>query len=157
MTDQFFTKSDISRFVLANLRFRLTGTEKSEEINRFQKAAQDLIGGHVDVSIVPMSVVKPHIDSEKLKVIAISSRNPWSEISKYVVLNKRYSSCQNFDGFLVSLPSSVNQEALSFWINLIQSYLSDPNVTQDFQKEYTETLPFGPKSAHEAVEQIRKM
>ena len=42
----FFTKSDISRFVLANLRFRLTGTEKSEEINRFQKAAQDFIGGH---------------------------------------------------------------------------------------------------------------
>jgi HAD superfamily hydrolase (TIGR01490 family) len=42
----FFTKSDISRFVLANLRFRLTGTEKQDEINRFQKAAQDFIGGH---------------------------------------------------------------------------------------------------------------
>ena len=42
----FFTKADISRFVLANLRFRLTGTEKQEEINRFQKAAQDFIGGH---------------------------------------------------------------------------------------------------------------
>lgn len=42
----FFTKSDISRFVLANLRFRLTGTEKQEEINRFQKSAQDFIGGH---------------------------------------------------------------------------------------------------------------
>ena len=42
----FFTKADISRFVLANLRFRLTGTEKQDEINRFQKAAQDFIGGH---------------------------------------------------------------------------------------------------------------
>ena len=42
----FFTKSDISRFVLANLRFRLTGTEKQDEINRFQKSAQDFIGGH---------------------------------------------------------------------------------------------------------------
>jgi len=134
---------------------------KSEPLMVAYKGAgpmvQDLIGGHVDVSIVPMSVVKPHIDSEKLKVIAISSRNPWSEINKYAVLNKRYSSWQNFDGFLVSLPASVNQDTLSFWINLIQSYLSDPNVTQDFQKEYTETLPFGPKSAHEAVEQIRKM
>lgn len=42
----FFSKADISRFVLANLRFRLTGTEKQDEINRFQKSAQDFIGGH---------------------------------------------------------------------------------------------------------------
>jgi HAD superfamily hydrolase (TIGR01490 family) len=42
----FFTKADISRFVLANLRFRLTGTEKQDEINRFQESAQDFIGGH---------------------------------------------------------------------------------------------------------------
>lgn len=42
----FFSKADISRFVLANLRFRLTGTEKQEEIQRFQDAATDFIGGH---------------------------------------------------------------------------------------------------------------
>jgi HAD superfamily hydrolase (TIGR01490 family) len=42
----FFTKADISRFVLANLRFRLTGTEKQDEINRFQNSAQEFIGGH---------------------------------------------------------------------------------------------------------------
>ena len=42
----YFTKADISRFVLANLRFRLTGKEKKEEIKRFQDAATDFIGGH---------------------------------------------------------------------------------------------------------------
>jgi HAD superfamily hydrolase (TIGR01490 family) len=42
----FFSKADISRFVLANLRFRLTGNEKQEEIIRFQNAATDFIGGH---------------------------------------------------------------------------------------------------------------
>ena len=42
----YFTKKDISRFVLANLRFRLTGKENKEEIARFQKAATDFIGGH---------------------------------------------------------------------------------------------------------------
>ena len=42
----YFTKKDISRFVLANLRFRLTGKEKKEEIHRFQDAATDFIGGH---------------------------------------------------------------------------------------------------------------
>lgn len=42
----FFTKTDISKFVVANVRFRLTGTEKPEVISRFQKAATDFIGGH---------------------------------------------------------------------------------------------------------------
>ena len=42
----YFTKADISRFVVANLRFRMTGTEKKEVIERFQNAATDFIGGH---------------------------------------------------------------------------------------------------------------
>ena len=42
----YFTKKDISRFVLANLRFRLTGKENREEIQSFQDAATDFIGGH---------------------------------------------------------------------------------------------------------------
>jgi len=42
----YFTKKDISRFVLANLRFRLTGKENKEEIARFQSAETDFIGGH---------------------------------------------------------------------------------------------------------------
>ena len=42
----FFTKADISKFVVANVRFRLTGTEKPEVIARFQKAATDFIAGH---------------------------------------------------------------------------------------------------------------
>lgn len=42
----FFTKADISRFVVANLRFRMTGTEKQEVIERYQKAATDFVGGH---------------------------------------------------------------------------------------------------------------
>ena len=42
----YFSKRDISRFVLANLRFRLTGKENKEEIARFQKSATVFIGGH---------------------------------------------------------------------------------------------------------------
>ena len=32
--------------MLANLKYRLTGTEKAEEIEKFQNAATDFIGGH---------------------------------------------------------------------------------------------------------------
>ena len=42
----FLTKKDIGAWVLANIRFQMTGTEKKEVIQRFQKAATDFIGGH---------------------------------------------------------------------------------------------------------------
>ncbi len=42
----FFSKRDISAFVLANLRYRLTGTEDPKEIEKFQNAACEFIGGH---------------------------------------------------------------------------------------------------------------
>ena len=42
----FFTKRDIGAWVLANIRFRMTGTEKTEVIARFQKSATDFIAGH---------------------------------------------------------------------------------------------------------------
>jgi HAD superfamily hydrolase (TIGR01490 family) len=42
----FFTKADISRFVVANIRFRMTGTEKADVIEKYQNAATDFIGGH---------------------------------------------------------------------------------------------------------------
>ncbi|MEI8066875.1 MAG: HAD-IB family hydrolase [Actinomycetes bacterium] len=42
----FFTKREISAFVLANLRYRLTGKENKEEIAKIQSAACDFIGGH---------------------------------------------------------------------------------------------------------------
>ena len=42
----FFSRKDISAFVLANLRFRLTGKENRNEIERFKDAACAFIKGH---------------------------------------------------------------------------------------------------------------
>ncbi len=50
----YFTKADISRFVVANLRFRMTGTEKQDVIDRYQKAATDFVGGHQVSDIIAL-------------------------------------------------------------------------------------------------------
>jgi HAD superfamily hydrolase (TIGR01490 family) len=47
----FFTRKDISAFVLANIRYRLTGKENKEEIARFQNAATDFIKGYNVIEI----------------------------------------------------------------------------------------------------------
>lgn len=59
----FFSKSDISRFVLANLRFRLTGKENPEEMKRWQKSATDFIGGHKasDIAVMAQEVYDQYV------------------------------------------------------------------------------------------------
>jgi len=42
----FFNRRDILAFLLANLRYQLTGKENKEEILRIQQAACDFISGH---------------------------------------------------------------------------------------------------------------
>jgi HAD superfamily hydrolase (TIGR01490 family) len=50
----FFSKRDISTFVLANLRYKLTGTENPEEISKYQSAACEFIAGHNVKEILAM-------------------------------------------------------------------------------------------------------
>jgi len=47
----FFTKKDISNFVVAHLRYRLSGVESTEEIAKVQNAACEFFRGH-DASII---------------------------------------------------------------------------------------------------------
>ena len=59
----YFSRADISKFVVANVRFRLTGTEKPEVIARFQKAATDFVGGHKldELYVIAQSVYDEYV------------------------------------------------------------------------------------------------
>jgi HAD superfamily hydrolase (TIGR01490 family) len=52
----FFTKKDISNFVVANLRYRLSGVEKKEEIAKVQQAACEFFRGHDVLEIEKMGL-----------------------------------------------------------------------------------------------------
>ena len=111
----------------------------------------DAMGGHVDFVVVPYSIAKAHIDSGKLKMISVSIRNPWKEVSAWPNLNKKYPNWQNEDGFMVHLPQGTNPAAVKFWRDLLNKYMSDPKVKQDFINEFTEVEPFGPDYAQQRI------
>lgn len=115
-------------------------------------AVNDALGGHVDFIVVPLSIIKSHIDAGKLKLIAVSIRKPWKEVAGYENLNKKYPTWENNDGFLITLPAGVSKEVSDFWKKFVAKYLEDPQVLQDFYKEYTEPQPFGPEYARKGVD-----
>ena len=52
----FFTKKDISNFIVANLRYRLSGLESTEEIAKVQAAACEFFRGHEVDEIEKMGI-----------------------------------------------------------------------------------------------------
>ena len=59
----FFTKKDISAFVLANIRYRLTGKENKDEIIRFQNAACEFIKGHnvIEIETIGQEIYEEYV------------------------------------------------------------------------------------------------
>jgi len=98
----------------------------------------DLLGGHIDVAVIPLNVVKSHIDSKKLVLISTTAK-----LNGTVNLYKRYANWESNDGFAVFLPNNTNIELHKFWSNLIQKYLIDPTTLEYFTAEHLEPTMFG--------------
>ena len=114
----------------------------------------DLIGGHVDIAFLPMSVVKTFIDEKKLILLAVTLRKPMSEFKTIPVLNKKYSNWVNTDGFCILLPQSANSETVFRWTSLVHGYINDPTVISDFTADHSESTTFGKDFMKKIVDTI---
>lgn len=119
-------------------------------------AVQDVLGGHVDVAVVPMFVVKAQLEQGKLKVLATTAKKSWSEISNIPNLNKKYKNWESYDGFILSLPKNSSKETIDFWKVFIRKYLQDPNTQKDFINDLTEPAEFGFDVANKMIETTLK-
>ena len=110
----------------------------------------DLLGGHIDVAVMPLNVVKSQIDSKKLVLIATT------KINGITSLYKRYPNWESNDGFVIVLPSNANIEVHSFWSNLIEKYLSDKMTLEYFATNHLESSIFGPATVKTLVDSAIK-
>jgi tripartite-type tricarboxylate transporter receptor subunit TctC len=117
-------------------------------------AIQDVIGNHVSFIVVPYSIAKTNIDSGKLNLIALSSRNLWADTTSN--LTKKYPNWQSIEGFIIMLPANTPENMRTFWIKFIQTYLSDLDVLKDFKAEFTEIDIVGPEHAKTRVADVAR-
>jgi tripartite-type tricarboxylate transporter receptor subunit TctC len=110
----------------------------------------DLLAGHIDVAQVPMAIVKSHVDTGKLRLIATIQ----SKIDGYAsvpMIEDKYPKWKELDGFAVVTPAGANPEAIKFWTAFLKEYTSNKQVQQEFAKDFTITVPFGAKSISDTV------
>lgn len=103
---------------------------------------QDLVGGHVDVAIIPLGVTSPLINTGKLKLLAVSAESKVQEYPDAPLITTVYPRWENYEGFCLVVPKNTNPDALAFWEEFLKSYLNDPQVKKEFLRDFTEASVF---------------
>jgi len=103
---------------------------------------QDLSGSHVNFAVVPFSVAKPLIDSNKIILLATDSSY---QIENYntTLLPKYFSSWDKVDGFILALPPNTPKHIVDIWTKIIVDYVNDPVIVKEFKEDFMNILPVG--------------
>ena len=119
----------------------------------------DLLGGHIDVAQVPFSIIKTHVDSGKVRLLALIR----SRVDGYNVplIENKYPKWKDFDGFAVATPKGADPDAVKFWSEFLKGYVNDKQVQKDFATDLTIISTFGSKTLDDTVkrskDQLSKM
>jgi tripartite-type tricarboxylate transporter receptor subunit TctC len=112
----------------------------------------DLAGGHIDVAAVPLSIVKSHIDSGKLKLLAVGAKNKVDGLPDATLVKVKYPKWEDPDAFAVVVEKGTNPAAIKFWSEFMKEYVTDSAVKKEFANEYTVPAEFGSKAVEKMIE-----
>lgn len=115
----------------------------------------DLIGGHINIGFLPISVAEQHINTGKVKILASST--PLKQYSNITIIPKKYPDWKDIGGYCIVFPKNTDPKILDFWKKTVKEYLDDPQTNQEFEKESSERYPFGETFLRNLVKQINDL
>jgi len=113
----------------------------------------DLLGGHLDLAMIPINVAKEHINSGKIKILALSM--PVDDYKNIPVLSKLYPKWKDIGGYGIVFPYGTDQKIVNEWRLLIKEYLEDPRTIKDFINDDSEAYPSGEKFLKNFIDMLK--
>jgi tripartite-type tricarboxylate transporter receptor subunit TctC len=112
----------------------------------------DLMGGHIDVAAVPLSIVKNHIDAGKLKLLAVGAKTKVDGLPDVTLVKSKYPKWEDPDAFAVVVEKGTDPNAIKFWSEFMKAYMNDTAVKKEFTAEYTVPTEFGSAAIEKMIE-----
>jgi tripartite-type tricarboxylate transporter receptor subunit TctC len=114
----------------------------------------DLLGGHIDVAMLPFGTVKQHVSSGKLKLLAVTEIRP-PEFLDTPLVNQKFPSWKDYNAMIIVIPKGTNVDAVKFWNSFFQEYLKDKQVRIDMIEDGGIPSIFGAKNAGASVQDFK--
>lgn len=86
---------------------------------------RDVMGGHIDMAIIPLTVAMEQISSGKLRLLASSLKI--SEIDT-VIFTEKYKDWEKHRGYVLIMPNNSPKELVTFWTNLLNDFVNDNEI-----------------------------
>lgn len=115
------------------------------------ETAQNVVGNHIPMALVPMIVAKPLIDDGKLKLITAISPSNFKLPKEMTGITQRFPDWNHQDGFVVVLPYGVSEDVEKKWTVLLQEYFSQKDTDKFYEELFIAKATFGKKAAQELI------
>lgn len=138
--------------------FTNTKTEERQLIN-YKGGGQvviDIVGKHVDIGLLPLSIVKPHIDAGKMVALAHTDDTANELLKNVPSLFTKFPGWKRLDVVAFVLPPNVSPIARRFWVDILQQYMYDPATKADAAKDFTSLARFGLADVNESLLEVNK-
>lgn len=112
----------------------------------------DILGGHIDLAAVPLSIVKSQVDSGKVKLLALASRAKIDGYDNTPLMKNKYPKWEEFDNFAFVAEKGTDKEAVTWWSNFLKDYINDESVKKDFVKDLTVPVEFGSATLEKTIQ-----
>lgn len=116
---------------------------------------RDITGGHIDVTYLPITVLKGNIDSGQLIPLAVTSIQieEWPNAPLINTIIKNWKDLEF--GHILFVAENTDLEAIKYWSDFIREYLNDANTKEEFRKTNSVQVKFGEATAREAIRNIK--
>jgi len=104
-------------------------------------AVNDLLAGHVDAAFVVIGGVRPHLQSGKLRALAVSGRERSPELPDVPTLEQAgFPGFSLSYGYVVTVPKGTPANVAGFWQDQLQQSLADPAIAERFRQLETRII-----------------
>jgi tripartite-type tricarboxylate transporter receptor subunit TctC len=130
-------------------KLNVTNTPVIASYNGAGPAVTDLIGGHIEVIVVPLSTVHKQLEAGSLRPIAVvGDIKAYSNLPN---LQKQFPGWKNYDVFGFIMPKGTSSEAAMFWRKHVEGFLNDKQAREELLKDFTQPANYGASSFDNAV------
>lgn len=110
-------------------------------------AINDLLGGHIDMVIAPLSITKAQIDNGNINLIVTSSK-----INNIPTLVEKIPNYKINEGFIFAVHKDTSKSSINFYNEFLKNYLSNDEVKKDFINSYNYITEFGSNRANTIIQ-----
>lgn len=99
-------------------------------------AISSLLGKHLDIGLMVTPIIKPLVDSKKLKLLGVVNKDDYTPGPNVENLETIIGSRPTRHGHVLFLPTRTNLQLQQDWAKFFQQFINDPEVKRQLAEHY---------------------